>query len=218
MRRRFSTTPWCICLVALSACDATKPVEPTPIPAATPTPTFELLPERSTVALREQLQLYILVRNASGFPVGAPVITYSTTSPSVASVSAGGLVTAVAPGTATLAAATVFAGIALRDSVTITVITPTIHRDLVLRAEAAGWLPTPAHLEAGGTVEWRGGTIAGAGVPVDVVYLVDSTDSIVDSIDLRGGSASRTFQGRGTVRYCSNACWDLSEHGVIYVH
>jgi hypothetical protein len=219
--RPFRTLLFPVSLLALAACEADKTVEPTGIvrevPRTTP-PTFDLRPDEAVIGQGSELQLYSVIRNTGVFSVASPNITYSIDSASVASISNTGFVTARAPGTARVTAMTTFGGITLLDSMKITVFAPTIVRELVVEAQPDGWSPSPGHLEAGGTVEWRGGLIAVSGRGVEMVYLMDSRYAIVDSIDLRSGSAKRTFQTRGAVRYCSNACWDPPEHGVFYVH
>jgi hypothetical protein len=100
----------------------------------------------------------------------------------------------------------------------VTVRNLTIFDSLVLEATSAGWAPTPAHLKAGGKVEWRPGVIAVSGAPGTSVYLMTDDQEIVETIDLTRGPVTRIFSSPGVFHYCSNACWDPPEWGIIRVH
>ena len=88
---------------------------------------------------------------------------------------------------------------------------------IILTSGRIGWEPSQAQVKPGGTVQWRIGAIDWAGVPVTHIYLMDEQYGIVDSVDVRTGSATRRFESGGLVTYCSGYCWDAPDWGVIYV-
>jgi uncharacterized protein YjdB len=76
-------------------------VQVSPMPVAR----VEVSPARSQLVVGETTQLTGVARDAIGVPLAARVLTWSTSDPAVASVSAAGLVVAIAPGSATITAA-----------------------------------------------------------------------------------------------------------------
>lgn len=211
-----------VCAIAFGACGVDRGVEPIPTPVQPPEreilTTFRLLPDSVAIEQGGEFQLAIMVRNQRGFPPVFPAISYSTGAPLIASVGSNGFVTGITPGIAVISARTVVGDSVYAAATTITVRPRTVFDSLVLKAESGGWAPTPAHVRAGGSVEWRAGLIATSGRVVENVYLLTPEYGIIDSLDLTGGKATRTFSSPGIIRYCSNACWDPPEFGIIYVH
>jgi len=159
------------------------------------------------------------MRNQAGRPLILPPITFSSSSPSIADVSPKGYVTAFAPGTAIVYAKTTFGSMTLSDSAIVTVRKAIPQDSVILNASSNGWTPTPAHVKAGGKIIWHGGVIAAAGVPVTAVYLWKGFEQgQVQRIDFSDGNAALTITLPGIYNYCSNACWDTPEYGVIVVH
>ena len=219
MIRRLRTILFFSSVLALAACEADKAVEPGPEVPEAMRPSLELRAERTVVGAGGQVQLSAGINNWKPSEAsGLPVITYSSNANGIATVSASGVVKAIAPGTAIVSAYTSIAGVTLRDSVAITVVTPTILTELTLTAKPEGWEPTPAHVAAGATIEWRGGTITSSGGPVKIVWLMNMDFTVFDSLDLSNGPVSRSFPPRGPVRYCSGICWDPPDYGIIYIH
>ncbi len=214
----------CFVVVAIicGACAGDRAVEPGPISPSPPESeiltAFILLPDSATIDQGDEFPLGIVIRTQRGNPPLMSDIRFSTSAPLIASVRNGGFVTALAPGTTVISATTVFGGSTYSDSATITVRPWTVLDSVVLKAESDGWEPNSAHVRAGGKVEWRTGVIATSGVTVERIYLLTPNYGVVDSVEITDGKATRRFNSPGIVRYCSNACWDPPEHGVIHVH
>lgn len=212
------------CAFIFAVCGVDTSIDPGPTPPVEPPPretltTFLLRPDSVEFEQGFESPFWLIIRDQRGeYPVVPPVITYSSSSPLIASVSRTGLVTAMGPGVAIISAATRVGDSTFISSSRVFVRSPTIRDSLVLEAKSYGWAPSPGHIVAGGKVEWKPGTIDGAGVPVTVVYLMKPDYSVIDSVDVSRGPAVRRFNSTGLVRYCSNACWDPPEHGVIIVH
>ena len=216
------------CVLIGNACGVDTSVDPVLAPPPPPSPApepevitaFRLYPDSVPLEEGAQLQLLLEIRNQRGVrPDVFPAITYSSSKPDVVDVSYSGYVRAISPGTAVVSAQTTVAGVTFSSRVTLFVRQAVVFDSLVLKAEDDGWEPTPAHVVAGGKVEWRPGLIATAGVPVHTLYVWEySKPSTWEEIDLTKGSVTRTFARPGVYQYCSNACWDPPEHGTIIVH
>ena len=205
------------CAIVCGACGVDRGVEPGPREHEA---AAELMLLPDSVAMEEtgEFQLAIYIRNQLGVPASYPAISYSTSSALIATVSPGGKVTGIAPGTAVISAKATVGNSTYTDSTIITVRKLNPADSLVLEATAAGWAPTPAHLRAGGKVEWRPGVITAAGAPVTSLYLLTADPTVYETIDLTRGPVTRIFSSPGVFHYCSNNCWDPPEFGTIHVH
>lgn len=175
----------------------------------------------STVTLEEgwTVQLQVFARDQRGELMPAVSgLTFSSSDPGIADVSSSGLVTGMEAGTADISVTKTVAGITLIAAMKATIRQATPLVNVVLRSGDRGWQPSVAHLTAGGTVQWLAGGLGWGGSPQPTLYLLDSGYTIVDSLDLSTGSATRTFLTPGEYRYCSGSCWDAPEFGVVYVH
>lgn len=227
MKSRFVFPFLLVAAAGVMACDTRDQItEPQPIPQLPPltvpgesrfasirlTPEFGALVEGDTVRLKA-----VPVDNL-GSEIQVPyIVTYTSHAPSIATVSETGLLTAVSRGSADISAAVVV-GSTTKGTTRRAYVFGAVSPDaIILTSAAKGWEPPEAQVAPGGTVAWRIGPIDWAGVPVTHVYLMDERYSVVDSVDVRTGSATRRFESAGLVRYCSGVCWDPPDWGVIYV-
>lgn len=158
--------------------------------------------------------------NPAGFDQFGKLMTsgafsYMSDAPQVVRVSSSGYLEALSAGTARVSASLTIASITQSAVVTIRVV-PWIRSDVVVLIPGTpGWTPAVAHLNAGGIVEWHGGVLSWGGVPIDKVWLFDAGYQTLDSIQMINGVARRQFTEPGIVRYCSGACWDPPDYGII---
>jgi hypothetical protein len=185
-------------------------------PAPSDVAGIRLSPDSLFLEEGSERTLAVTALNKRGEPVSSlPAITYTSSNPVVASVSERGVVTGLSRGTATVSATAFVAGSTLTASARVTVLS--LNDALPIQATTFGWAPNPAHIKAGGMVEWQSGYIAVSGRPVTSVYLIDAEGQFLEAFDLSSGAAAFRFSTPGTYGYCSNACWDPPEFGVIYV-
>ncbi len=93
----------------LAACGGdggTSPVPPNPPPPPPPTPVASVTvdPTTATLVPAQAQQFVAVVRDGGGQPLSGRAVSWSSGAPAVAAVSSSGLVTAMAPGTATITA------------------------------------------------------------------------------------------------------------------
>ena len=166
----------------------------------------------------DTLRLKAVPVDNMGVEIEVPyTVTYESHTPSIATVSETGLLTAISGGSADISAAVVIGTTTKRITRRTYIFFAVSPGSIVLTSGKNGWEPAQAQVAPGGTVEWRIGAFDWAGVPVTQIYLMDERYSIVDSVDVRTGSATRRFESRGFVSYCSGYCWDPLDWGVIYV-
>lgn len=98
----------CLALLALAACGGGDPISPPapppPPPAPAPVASVAVAPPSATLVPQQTTQLTATPKDASGNPLSGRTIAWTTNSSTVATVSAGGLVTAAAVGNATITA------------------------------------------------------------------------------------------------------------------
>lgn len=208
------------------ACEGSGPTEfVTEIPRPPRDPsvftTLQIFP--STVAVYEGLtvQLQVYARDQRGESMASTSAnTFSSSDPSVATVSNTGLVTGLAAGTVDISVTETVGGVTRTALVKTTVLDATPLLSVVLRADSLrGWQPSVAFLAVGGTVTWvTDRPISWSSVPHRMLYLLDPQYTVVDSLDLSTGSATRKFETPGKYNYCSAGCWDPPDYGVVYVH
>jgi hypothetical protein len=226
MKGRFISAFLLVCGTGVIACDTRdQVVDPTPLPPPPPTipgesqfASVRLTPAIVSLEEGDTVRLKAVPVDFKGSDLQVPhTVTYGSHAPSVATVSETGLMTARAGGYTDISA-TVVIGTTTRGVTRRTYVFSAVSPDsIVLTSGKNGWDPAQAQVSPGGTVEWRIGEVDWAGLPVKHIYLMDQRYSIVDSVDVRTGSATRRFDSRGFVSYCSGACWDPPDWGVIYV-
>ena len=179
---------------------------------------FTLGPSSTVIEEGHQSSLVADVQAFRGAANIYPRPAFGSNAPNVASVDQGGIVTGHLPGSATISASVTVGGETHTRRVAIIVQKGFVFDSLVISAKPNGWQPARARISAGSEVEWTGGTIAGSGRPVEYVWFMSADYKVIDSLDIRGGSGRRRFTTPGTtVRFCSNACWEATEWGIIYV-
>ena len=146
--------------------------------------------------------------------------TFTTSDSAVARVSGTGMVTGVSAGTAAISVTKMIAGVTRSVAVKATIRQVTPSANLVLTADLErGWQPSVAHLTLGGTVEWvTAGPRSWSDMPHRMLYLLDKRYVAIDSVDLSTGSAKLRLMTKGEHRYCSAACWDPPDFGIVHVH
>jgi plastocyanin len=167
------------------------------------------------------VQLQVFARDQRGKLMPSVVgLTFSSSDPAIATVTSSGFVKGVAGGTADISVATTVEGVTRSAAMKATILAATPLANVVLTADLKrGWQPSVAHLTVGGTVQWvTAGPLSWSEVPHRMLYLLDTMYSVVDSLDLSAGSATREFPTAGEYRYCSAGCWDPPDFGVVYVH
>lgn len=184
--------------------------------------TLEVVPSTVTLDEGSTVQLEVTARDQRGLLIGGVSgITFSSSVPSVAVVSNSGIVRAVAAGIADISVTRTVAGVTLSAAMRATIRQPVPSADLVITADMhRGWQPAVAHLTAGGSVKWvTAGPQSWSGVPQRMLYLFDADYyAVVDSLDLSNGSATLKLLTPGAHPYCSAACWDPPDYGIIHVH
>ncbi len=96
-----------VMLLAVACGGRTEPNNPPPPPPppSSVVATVEVIPVTSTLAPGDSVQLVATAKTASGAVVSNATVTWTSSAPNVATVSAGGKLAAVAPGNATITAA-----------------------------------------------------------------------------------------------------------------
>jgi plastocyanin len=163
-------------------------------------------------------QLRVVGLDPRGQEVPTPdAITYASDSAAVASVSSTGLVTALAPGKATISATLTRGGHTLHAERRCASFASPAPGEVALTLDANGWSPSSVEVTTSETVRWRAAPLGYGGTPHGTLYLLNAESRIIDSLSLAGGTATRRFQTPGTYRYCTGGCWDAPEFGVIHV-
>ena len=223
MKSRFVSAFLLVSTAGVMACDARDQIaEPQPIPVVIPGQSrfasVRLTPATAALVEGDTVRLKAVPVDDMGTEIQVPyTVTYVSHAPSIATISETGLLTAVSGGAADISAAVVIGNTKKRTTRRTYVFSAASPNSIVLTSGKNGWEPTQAQVTPGGTVEWRIVAIDWAGVPVTQIYLMDERYGVVDSVDVRTGSATRRFESPGLVPYCSGACWDPPDWGVIYV-
>lgn len=208
------------------ACESTRVTEYVPPVVDPPRPdpsvftTLEVKPSTFTLEEGSWVHLEIIARDQRGVLVDAGGLTFSSSDAGIAKVNGIGTVTGVAAGTADITVTKTVAGVTRSAAVKATIREATFYSSLVITADLhSGWQPSVAHLTVGGTVQWvTAGPRSWSDVPHRMLYLLDKHYEAVDSLDLSTGSATLKILTEGEYWYCSAACWDPPDYGVVYVH
>jgi plastocyanin len=180
-------------IALLSACSDDDPVTP-PAPALT---TVSVTPATASIAVGATSQLNASALDQNGAAFAGATIAWTSGTPANATVSAAGLVTGVAPGTATITATATSGTVTRTGTATITITAP--NAVTVAAAAAANtFTPQDITVAVNGTVTWTFGARnhnvifnAVAGAPANVPTTVNN-------------SVSRTFPTAGTFPYLCN--------------
>jgi plastocyanin len=183
--------------------------------------TLEVVPSTVTLEQGSAVQLEIVARDQRGALISvAGGLTFSSSDPAIANVSGTGWVTGIAAGTANISVTKTIAGVTRSAGMKATIPQAIPSANLVITADLRrGWQPSIAHLSVGGTVLWvTAGPRSWSDVPHRMLYLMDKSYAVVDSVDLSTGSATLKLLTAGEYRYCSAGCWDPPDYGVVFVH
>lgn len=156
-------------------------------------------PAQSPLVVGDAVQLAATTRDVGGATLTGRVVTWSSGTPSVATVSQAGLVTAVAAGTSTITATS--EGRTGTATVTVTAPTPTVASVTVTPA-------TPS-INVGGTVQFNA-TVNGANNPPSGVTWTsaDNTRVTVNATGLATGVAAS-----GGTQVCARSTFDPTKFG-----
>lgn len=133
--------------------------------------------------------------------------SFESSNTAVATVSATGIVTAVAGGTAQITASVTVGSVTKSATTAITVQVPPATAGVT--APALAYLPAQVHVAAGGVVTWTIGaihhtiTFVSAGSPLDIPEIIET-------------SAARTFPSSGSFNYVCSIHSTMS--GTVHVH
>jgi plastocyanin len=208
------------------ACESDLITQVQPGPDSVPRPldpsmftTLEVVPSTVTLEQGSTVQLEIIARDQRGALLDAGGLTFSSSDPGIAKVNGVGAVTGVAPGTADITVTKTVAGVTRSAAVKATIRQALPSANLVITADLRlGWQPSVAHLTVGGTVLWvTAGPRSWSDVPQRMLYLLNDRYEAVDSLDLSAGFATLKLLKEGEYRYCSAACWDPPDFGIVYV-
>jgi plastocyanin len=227
MHSRYRTLLLMTSVVAWLACDSNKalsPVSGREPPVATPElTTLELSPWAAYLNPGESFSVLVVARDQFAGEMVPDAIAWSSSDPAVATVNSSGTVTALKRGFARISATVTIGPRARGEAMTAFVRLPVGPEEEEELAEGVivfgsqGWQPPVLEVAAGSTVEWRASGISWSLAPTETLWLMDADYRHLDSLDLRRGSAPRTFDVAGTYRYCSGGCWDPPDFGVIHV-
>jgi len=215
-----------LCALVCASCNSESGVDPAPVIPPQESgfservASLDLAPDSLILDEGGEQQLVTIVRNQAGRSMAiAQAIAYSTTSDLTAKVGEGGFVTAITPGRTVIRAKLVVGEKTFADSAVVIVRKATVASELVLKAVLEGWTPSPGHVAAGSRIEWQPGVVWGGGMTTMVyVWKEDEGYGKGQTIDFNTGARTMTLTVPGKYRYCSNACWDPPEFGIIVVH
>jgi plastocyanin len=151
-------------------------------------------PQTPFVIVNATVQLTATPLDQNNAPMtGLPAATWNTRSPAIASVSPGGLVTGLAPGTAVIVGTLTSGGITHADSATVTVGTAP---NAIITTPGLQFSPDDVAILPGGTVVWQ---ISGTTHNVTFETIAPPGGNIPNTPP--GNSAARTFPQGGDYKY-----------------
>jgi hypothetical protein len=174
----------------LAACGGGGTTTTPPPPPPPPPPTLETLTIQGLPAsfeVGQQVQLSVVARSANGTVVSNPALFWSSTSPAVVSVSsAGGRITAVSPGQATIRVT----GGGKQAEAALNVTPPT--------ATVVSLVPATVALAPGGNAQLQSAVLGANGTIPGLTVLFSTADPAVAAIDA-SGKVTAVGPGRTTV-------------------
>lgn len=220
MSNRFSWFLLLSCAALTAGCRSDGSVEPEPYqpPVVPVLTTLELKPATVVIEQGNSFDPTIVSLDQFGNYVRTNgALTFSSNDPLIASVSNNGRITAHEPGLAAITATMSIGGVTKSAGVQVSVKGGVFLDEVVLKAGSTGWTPYVTYLVAGGTARWVADPPNWAGMPHGKLYVMDSVWTVIDSLDLSSGQASRRLHTKGRIWYCSGICWDEPDVGIIVV-
>lgn len=199
-----------------SAPPPAPPLAPPPAPSAV-FASLGITPDTAAMAPGEALPLLVRALDQNGRQVDILKVEWSSSATDVATVTSSGEVRGVAPGAAVIRARVTVGQVTGSAGMAVRILPVPALTSVVLASGPQGWQPSAAYLQTGGSVEWTSGPVSWAEAPVTWIWLMDINYRVVDSVDVRSGSATRRFQEPGVINYCSGGCWDPPDYGTIFV-
>ena len=161
-----------------------------------------------TVAPGNTVTLSAVAKDQAGDTLAADgSASFSSDNAAIADVSAGGTVTAAAPGTARITASLTADGVTKTGTATVTAQVAQVNAGVV--APAITFQPAIANMQPGGVVIWSFGSVAH-----NVVFTTQGAPTDVPAF--QGGFVSRTFPTTGTYNYQCTIHPGMT--GVVQVH
>ena len=139
--------------------------------------------------------------------------TYVSSAPEIVKVSSGGLMRAVATGTAKITTTLTLDGVTRTASVMATVLG--LEESATVTAnQNGGWYPSTVHVKVGGTVTW----VVPAGVQIGTTWL-NVWETNAEKLEFINGRVTRTFSTPGNFYYGTGGglMW-YEEGGLVDVH
>ena len=202
MHKRFEGLTSVAVVLLLSACGGAS--GPTAIDTTVASVT--VTGPRSNVTIGGTLQLEASPRNASGTVINGLIPTWSSSNPTVATVSSGGLVSGLVAGTATISAT--ISGVVGRDALTTV---PASQAATVDATPGLQFTPSQVDIAQGGTVTWQFGTVTH-----NVTFGAGSAGTPSNIGNTASANVSRTFATAGTFAYACTLHAGMS--GTVVVH
>lgn len=144
----------------------------------------------------------------------ASKLTYVSSAPAIVAVSSTGLVTAVAPGIATITASLTLANVSVTGSMTTWVDLDSVTSAVVIADKNGHWSPTTVRVKSGSTVSW----LIPPDVQVGTIWL-NVWDDNAEELKFVDGVATRTFNTTGSFYYGTGGGLEwYEEGGVIEVY
>ena len=121
---------------------------------------------------------------------------YVSSSPAIAKVSSGGLVTGVSEGTAKITATLTLAGYTASNYSVVTIVGGAPKSATVTANGLGAWYPTTVTIRVGGTVTW----VIPDGLKIGTVWL-NVWDANAEILEFTNGRATRTYSAPGSFYY-----------------
>lgn len=158
---------------------------------------LEVEPPATSVRPGATVRLEATALDQDGAPMpGLPAPTFTSGDPAIATVDGSGLVTGVADGSVTIAAALTHDGVTHGDSASIVVSTTAPPSSATVTTPGVSFSPSTVTIAPGGTVTWQ---LSGARHNVTFTGPVPAGGNVPDTDP--GGTASRTFTAPGSYPY-----------------
>ena len=197
---------------------------PTQPPESSPPSAFRIVEVSPTYYYADagsKLQIGVVARDEAGKPMTfdpAHSLSFTSSDPSIATVSPSGLLTTLAAGSVEITAKLTVAGVTKSGRLYGTIFPVPALTSIAFSLNRYGWLPGVNAVAVNGLVTWSTEQpTTPSGTRVEWLYISEHGHSISDSVDLRSGKGSYRFAKAGTYDFCAGGCWDPPEGGTIYV-